>query len=721
MNKQLNYRNTKYILILSLLSALVMGLMILFVYHVAVPNPNMILIIVLILFTGIGGWIPGAVSAVMILLYSMFFFSTDHSFFSYTGENAQKIIIILIGDLCCYLVVSLLKYNRDRNHLELAKSNEALKEANQALETQAEADAKIAELSRSVNSLLTNMPALTFSKDIASGRYLACNQLFAEYAHKENPQGVVGLTDHEIFDQNTADHFVKDDKIALSMDAPYIFFEDVPDAVGNPRHFQTTKQKFYDEQGRLCTLGMCVDVTELVNMKREKNQIREEFEKSRYESLIYSHIARSLSADYTFVYYVDVENDEYVEYRSVNKEAPLSLVVKSHDFFGESHKNAQTAIYEADREDFLSAFTKENIMDTLDRQGLFNLTYRLMIDGKPNYVNMKVNRTREDPRHIVIGVMNIDAEMKVRREANRIREERRAFTRISALSGDYIVIYSVDPETCHYDQYSANAQYEDLNIEKSGEDFFAVSRKNARHTVYQGDQERFTTMFTRTNVLREIHEKGLFTLKYRLVLERRPIYVRLKATIVEEDSGKRLLVGILNITEQVRQDQEYEYHIETARILANRDELTGVKNKHAYAQTERELNQQIEGREPVEFALVVFDVNGLKSVNDQHGHIAGDEYLKQACSLICKTFKHSPVFRVGGDEFVVISRGSDYQDIDTLVARIAEQNRISSASDGVVIACGMARYTGEYTLAEVFAKADRLMYENKEHLKSLTL
>ena len=115
----------------------------------------------------------------------------------------------------------------------------------------------------SVGSLLTNMPAMSFSKDAKTGRYLACNQFFAEYAHKETPAGVVGLTDHEIFDPVTADHFVEDDKKALGMEEPYIFFEDVPDAAGTPRSFQTTKLKFTDNTGRLCTLGMCVDVTEM--------------------------------------------------------------------------------------------------------------------------------------------------------------------------------------------------------------------------------------------------------------------------------------------------------------------------------------------------------------------------------------------------------------------------------------------------------------------------
>ncbi len=106
---------------------------------------------------------------------------------------------------------------------------------------------EIEELKKSVSALLTNMPAMTFSKDVNTRKYLACNQAFADYAHKDSPEGVVGLTDFEIFDEATAYHFIEDDKKALAMDKPYIFYEDVPDAQGNPRQFQTTKLKFTDD------------------------------------------------------------------------------------------------------------------------------------------------------------------------------------------------------------------------------------------------------------------------------------------------------------------------------------------------------------------------------------------------------------------------------------------------------------------------------------------
>ncbi|MBQ7157854.1 MAG: APC family permease [Treponema sp.] len=103
---------------------------------------------------------------------------------------------------------------------------------------------KIAELKRSITSLIDNMPGLNYSKDAETGAYLACNQRFAEYVKKESPKQVFGLTDKDLFDEQLSAQFANDDNIALSMDDPYIFYEDLLDSQGNSRQFQTTKMKY---------------------------------------------------------------------------------------------------------------------------------------------------------------------------------------------------------------------------------------------------------------------------------------------------------------------------------------------------------------------------------------------------------------------------------------------------------------------------------------------
>ena len=147
-------------------------------------------------------------------------------------------------------------------------------EENRRLQEQADNLARIAALTRSVTALMSNMPALTSSKDAETGRYLACNQLFAAYAHRTSPEEVVGLSDYGIFDEITARHFAAADRKALETDEPYVYYEDVLDPAGEPRQFQTTKLKFYDAFGKKCVLTMSVDVTEMMRIRRETDEAK---------------------------------------------------------------------------------------------------------------------------------------------------------------------------------------------------------------------------------------------------------------------------------------------------------------------------------------------------------------------------------------------------------------------------------------------------------------
>ena len=75
--------------------------------------------------------------------------------------------------------------------------------------------------------------------------------------------------------------------------------------------------------------------------------------------------------------------------------------------------------------------------------------------------------------------------------------------------------------------------------------------------------------------------------------------------------------------------------------MANNDALTGLKNKRYYAQKEMLLDSMIEEHKGLSFAIVVCDINGLKQVNDNQGHKAGDAYIQDAGSVLRSVFKNS--------------------------------------------------------------------------------
>ena len=273
---------------------------------------------------------------------------------------------------------------------------------------------KTADLKDLFASLIDNMPGMTFTKDAKTGLYLACNQAFADYAHKETPAEVVGLSDAEIFDEETVKHFAEDDKIALSLSKPYVYYEDVSDAAGNPRQLQTTKIKYKDTTGRLCILGICQDVTDLVQIQREQALTKEAYESAVSSGLMYNKIAQTLARDYIDLYYINADTEEYIQYRKAEKDNALSEVRRDWHFFSDCKLQMAENVHPDDRESFLQAMNRKALMKALDIKDTFIMTYRQGLDSGWIYVNMKISRMSNDENehYIILGITNVDAEMR---------------------------------------------------------------------------------------------------------------------------------------------------------------------------------------------------------------------------------------------------------------------------------------------------------------------
>ena len=167
-------------------------------------------------------------------------------------------------------------------------------------------------------------------------------------------------------------------------------------------------------------------------------------------------------------------------------------------------------------------------------------------------------------------------------------------------------------------------------------------------------------------------------------------------------------------------------YINDLNNLAYADALTSVHNKGAYDIYMRDLQNKLDAADgKLEFAVVTFDCDDLKQINDLFGHEKGDIYLKTACSLICSVFAHSPVFRIGGDEFSVILQGDDFRRREELLRLFDETGtEICAFTDiqweQVRVSMGMAEYDpgDDRSALDVARRADKLMYENKRIMKS---
>lgn len=168
---------------------------------------------------------------------------------------------------------------------------------------------------------------------------------------------------------------------------------------------------------------------------------------------------------------------------------------------------------------------------------------------------------------------------------------------------------------------------------------------------------------------------------------------------------------------QIEQIQERE--LDNTRKIAYVDPLTGVKNKAAYIEDVDGIEQRIEGGVLSKFGLIVFDVNDLKKVNDTKGHTAGDKYIKKASTIISGHFKNSPVYRIGGDEFVVFLHGDDYDNCNELLKDFNSHIECNRKSGDIVISSGFADYNPNLDkgFIRLFERADKEMYARKQELK----
>jgi diguanylate cyclase (GGDEF)-like protein len=155
------------------------------------------------------------------------------------------------------------------------------------------------------------------------------------------------------------------------------------------------------------------------------------------------------------------------------------------------------------------------------------------------------------------------------------------------------------------------------------------------------------------------------------------------------------------------------------RGLADTDDLTGIGNKRALR---RHLSQEVERARVynLPLALLMFDVDDFKEINDRHGHTVGDVVLSELCGAVRERLRPPDLFaRFGGDEFAVILPHTDLDGARAVAERIIERVRTIAvpAEDEEAIHCsvsiGVAGFQNSDTATELLRRADERLYESK--------
>ena len=152
---------------------------------------------------------------------------------------------------------------------------------------------------------------------------------------------------------------------------------------------------------------------------------------------------------------------------------------------------------------------------------------------------------------------------------------------------------------------------------------------------------------------------------------------------------------------------------EALRIAAERDALTGLSNRYAYEHYVGELSKLTKEQDN-SIVIILCDVNYLKITNDNKGHAAGDELLREASYCIEQSFRGGKCYRIGGDEFASVILGVSEADVEKMIAHFLEMQK----EKGISVSYGYAYHPSvvEGNIRVLMKKADDAMYACKEEM-----
>lgn len=455
-------------------------------------------------------------------------------------------------------------------------------------------------------------------------------------------------------------------------------------------------------------------------VKELKLDINPEFDDQKEINL---KISSALSQDYFAVYYIDLNTSEYISYSKNTKYSTLKIVETGKDFFRDSISNIPNVVYKKDVESVITNINKEKIINSTKKGKVYSFSYRLLVENKPAYVTLKAVRSLDQDNILIIGIQNVNIFVKKELEMKKEMAHSMNYTNIAlALAKDYFLVYYVDINTSKYIEYGLDSKNQELIEQSSGSDFFSDTKMNARRFIVPEDQDKFLDALDRERLLDKIHSGDVFKLTYRQIINNRPIYVSLKTIRLSSDSS-HFLIGVSSIDDEKKKEIEYKQKLKLEKNVARTDALTGASNRYSYNELEKEINNHINNKTIDQFAIVVCDINDLKTINDTLGHDAGDNYIKEAKNTIASIFKNSTVFRIGGDEFVLMIDGNDYYNRDYYLEKLKKINIQNIKNNKVVIACGISTFipNKDSKVLDVFKRADEAMYENKKELKNISI
>ena len=290
-----------------------------------------------------------------------------------------------------------------------------------------------------------------------------------------------------------------------------------------------------------------------------------------------------------------------------------------------------------------------------------------------------------------------------------------------SLINHYDCVFYVNIDTGHYSNLVPMKLFKSAGIPFTGNDFFSDLREGMKKIVHPSDFDNVEISLDKKRMLKRLSNNDSFSAVFRYIVDGKIVHMRHSEFMCPD--REHVICCLENVEKDFQKQELQKKTLESAERMARFDELTSVRNNNAFREFTENLDSSMKKKSKEnQFGVILCDLNDLKKINDTRGHSFGDEAIQRTSRMICDIFEHSPVFRIGGDEFVVVLQGHDFVNRESLLSALKEEsynNKIHRS--GPVVACGMSVYDSETDsdFSCVLKRADKDMYKNKKEVKAM--
>lgn len=294
--------------------------------------------------------------------------------------------------------------------------------------------------------------------------------------------------------------------------------------------------------------------------------------KYRTENHNYSEIAGALSESYENIYYVNIEDNTYVDFSKTDSYVNSNVFITGTDFFWESYMNFQKVCYSDDIELLVNFLNKKRLLKELEKGDYTSAAYRLIKNGELVFYRLKVMMSKSDNKHIIVASENVDKEVKKEQFL-----QQQSLYLIQSLSESYESIYYINPITAEYEIHGKPAPYsknEDNGI-LNGKNFFDDSIEDVNKIVHKDDITKVVDFLSRKNMEKNLLENKECYIDYRIDFNNKIQWFRNKLIEIKDLNGEeKYVIGLKNISQEKEQELELKRNTEIIEILAS--EYTSV-------------------------------------------------------------------------------------------------------------------------------------------------